>query len=331
MGTRRIRDLHGQVFSGEMVEVCLHEERNDRRETVADRFGIGAYGDLEEAMSWEPDALVISTPPAAHLDFVRLAVERGLPYFCEAEIWQLPADLRASIAQSGQVAASSATLMFHPLFGYAREVIEEALGRLHAFGYLLSVDAPSWHPGEGNEYYARHRATAPAREMTAFELIALQYLVGHAARVTATVTQQGELGIDAEDTYCLQYSTTGGTTGQLSVLMACPDLARGGWFAGSDGILMCDLLKGITSLSTGQGSGSEVRDFGALPSVLEAVYATEIGAFVAAIHDEADWPFSIDDSARVCGTLAAAETSALTGRSEPVDPDRSPAPFPDAR
>src|SRR6185369_10182924 len=85
----------------------------------------------------------------------------------------------AAVDRTGLVAAPSATMVFHPLIGEVSRIVAEELGRVHAFGYVLSVDAPSWHPAEGSEYYARHRATAPAREMTAFELIALQAVFGH--------------------------------------------------------------------------------------------------------------------------------------------------------
>ena len=105
-------------------------------------------------------------------------------------------------------------------------MVREELGPLHAFGYFLSVDGPRWHPGEGDEYYARHRATAPAREMVAFELIALDYIFGGPTNVAGYVSRRGALEMQSEDTWSLQMELESGAVGQLTVAMACPQTAR---------------------------------------------------------------------------------------------------------
>ena len=63
---------------------------------------------------------------------------------------------------------------------------------------------------------------------------------------------------------------------------------------------------------------------------LENVYLDEISTFIAAIDGSARWPYSYGESALVCGTLAAAELSMMTGTIERVRADLVPAPVPDA-
>lgn len=329
MGTRRMRDLHGRTDLGEPVEVRLMDQRADRRATAHTRFGLETFGDLESALEWAPDAMVVSTPPDQHADLVRLAVQQGCHVFSEADIWAAEPALAETAAAHGTVVAPSATLLFQGVVREVARVVGDELGRLHAFGYVLSVDAPSWHPGEGDEYYARHRATAPAREMTAFELIALQAVVGHATAVSGVVSRRGSLDSDAEDTYTLQYETERGAAGQLAVVMASPQVVRRGWVVGDNGFVAFDLLAGTVERRLPALGVDDVRVIADWSATLETVYHEEISTFVAAARsDQSRWPYSLADSVRVCATLAAAERSAHSGRAEAVRTDVMPARLP---
>ena len=50
----------------------------------------------------------------------------------------------------------------------------------------------------------------------------------------------------------------------------------------------------------------------------EPMYHSEMSRFLAAVRGEQPWPYPPRASAVVCGTLAAAELSMLSGRVEPV-------------
>lgn len=328
MGSRRMRDLHGRTFRGEPIEVKLWDARPDRRKAALARFGVGSFERLDDAMAWEPEAVVVSTPPDQHADLVSMAVRAGSHVFSEADIWPAGPDVAEHATTAGVLAAPSATLLFQPVVREVARIVATELGTVHAFGYVLSVNEPSWHPGEGREYYARHRATAPAREMTAFELIALQHLVGPAVAVDGIVTRRGALDHNGEDTYCLQYRTGTGAAGQLVVLMAPPQVLRQGWIAGDAGVVRFDLVAGTVRRDF-PGLVSDERMIADWGATLESTYLDEIATFLGAIDGTATWPYSIHDSVLVCGTLAAAELSSLTGRTQQVRPDLVPAPLPD--
>ena len=327
MGTRRMRDLHARPG----IEVRLHDERADRRARALDSFGVTGFQDLGEALAWDPEVLVVSTPPDRHSEFVRLALETGRHVFSEADIWPVdPVTVSVAVERSKVVVAPSATLLFHPVVQEVVRVVREELGRVHAFGYVLSVDEPSWHPGEGPEYYARHRPTAPAREMVAFELIALHGIFGPIASVSGRLGRRGTLTLDAEDTYHLQLVTADGAAGQLTVLMASPQVARRGWIAGDEGFVSFDLLAGSVERRLPGRGVDDLRVLADWAESLEQVYDAEISTFIASVEGRARWPFPAAASANVCGALAAAELSMLTGRQEEVRPGLVPASLPDA-
>jgi predicted dehydrogenase len=332
MGTRRMRDLHNLTHGADPITIQLLDARDDRRAAATERFDVTSVATLDEALAFEPDVFVVSTPPHLHRKFVTTALDLGKHVFCEADIWPFDPSAveRAEADYPGLIAAPSATLRFQPVIREVARIVAEELGALHAFGYVLSVDAPAWHPGEGPEYYARHRPTAPAREMTAFELIALQEVFGPAATVSGLVQERGALGTDIEDTFSLQYRTQSGAAGQLTVLMASPHVSRRGWAAGDNGFVYFDLLTGVVDrrLPARRFDDSDkICDWG---GTIESVYLDEISTFISAIDGAARWPYSYRESATVCGTLAAAELSMLTGNIERVRADLVPAEVPDA-
>ncbi|GAA1738041.1 Gfo/Idh/MocA family protein [Luedemannella helvata] len=325
MGTRRLRDLHQRPG----LTLTVLDQRPDRRARAAERFGVATVATLDEAWGTTPDVLIISTPPNEHDRYIAAALKRDLHFFCEADIWSYDhRRVEEATARSGRVAAPSCTLYFNPFVRELRRVVAEELGTLHAFGYVLSVDAPSWHPGEGAEYYARHRATAPAREMVPFELIALGHVFGHATAASGRVVRRGGLDLEGEDTWSLQLALEGGATGQLTVVMAVPAPVRQGWAVGDRGAIRFDLLTGVLERMLPGGAGPTVETVCDWTEVYESMYDAEMTAFLAAVRGEAPWPYPYRTAARVCATLAAAELSMRSGRTEPVELHRQPAPLP---
>ncbi|MBP1990799.1 Gfo/Idh/MocA family protein [Paenibacillus eucommiae] len=326
MGTRRMRDLSAR---GD-VEIALFDEREDRRERAAERFGVTCFSSLESALLWGPDTVVISTPPHMHAEYVEMALLHGLHFFCEAEIWPYNyLEVERIGKERNIVAAPSCTLYFLPVVRELKKIVEEQLGGLHAYYMCLSVDAPGWHPGEGEEYYARHRSTAPGREMVPFELIALDYVFGEPEAAAGTVRQRGELLMKSEDTWCLQMTLASGATGQLSVFMGSPQTMRKGIAGGTNGFIEFDLSAGTISRKLPKLGIDDMLHLGAMSDILESVYADEINMFIEAVRKKTDWPFTYRKSSIVTGTLAAAEKSAITGRVELVDPGFLPATLPD--
>ena len=326
MGTRRMRDLSAYPD----LDIRLCDRRPDRQRMAAERFGVSLAASAEDGFAWDPDVVIVSTPPDEHATFVDLSLKHGKHFFSEADIW--PFDYRRVEQVEKEkriVAAPSCTLYFSSIVREVRRVVREELGPVHAFGYFLSVDGPRWHPGEGDEYYARHRSTAPAREMVAFELIALDYIFGVPTHVAGYVSRRGALEMQSEDTWSLQMQLESGAVGQLTVAMACPQTARRGWAAGDHGYITFDLSGGSVERAL-PGRATETRIICDWAAELESVYAEEIATFVAAVQGDCSWPYSYRKSSLVCGSLAAAELSALTGRVEPVSPDRLPAELPDA-
>ena len=317
MGRRRIRDLSRR---GD-VELAVYDERRDHGDYVRDKWRTRAFGDIDDAMRWNPDVLIISTPPHQHAQYVRLALDNGLHHFSETNIWTPDyREVERTSSKKALVSVVSCSLLFLPVVKELKRIVAEELGGLHSYQMLLSTYMPGWHPGEGEDYYARQRSTAAGRDMVPFELSMLNSVFGTPKCVSGSVGRRGKLQVDSEDTWCLQMVLDNGATGQLTVLMASPAECRAGRCIGDNGISEFDIRSGSISCNLSTVGAPGTYDLGSQENVIEDAYAEEIDTFVDAIICQAQWPYSYHDSSVATAALAAAEISALSGQSVIPDP-----------
>lgn len=326
MGTRRLRDLSQRPD----VLLSVLDERDDRRQRSVKLFGVQSLKTLDEAISWRPDVLSISTPPDRHDEYISFALENGLHHFCEAQLWTYDFSRVEKESQNrGVVSAASCSLHFLPVIKKLQQLVNERLGDLHAYQMSLSTYMPSWHPEEGMEYYARHRDTAAGREMVPFELLYLNDVFGFPAEVTSSVGRRGQLDNDpkCEDTWCLQMDLTGGAFGQLMVLQGSPTTIRKGYCFGTKGRIEFDIFNGVI-VAEFEDEDEKTINCGSQKDTIEQAYKDEIDTFVETILGKAKWPLSYYGSAVASATIAAAEKSAINGKREKVDPEIQPGHLP---
>ena len=319
MGTRRLRDLHRR----QDIDLALFDERPDRRAAAQARFGVKVFASQAEALAWGPGALIVSTPPGTKGAYVDLAFRQGLHHFAEADIWTHGAR-QAGLLAPQLVSVSSASLRLLPLVKALGPLVRDPLGSLLGYQLALGTYMPGWHASEGVEYYGRHRDTAPAREMVCFELTWLIDVFGPATEVAGRFEKFGTLAGETEDTWSLLLRLSGGGTGQLTSTMACPcEYLRGSCF-GSQGLASWDVATGEVALQTAAGGAPKLYHFGAIGTVLEAMYREEINAFVDAALGRGAWPDGYALMQQSSATLAAAEKSSVSGQWVRVDPELEP-------
>ena len=315
MGRLRMRDLSRRKD----VIVGLLDARADRRGQAAGQFGVQTFDSIESALRWRPAALVISTPPDQHADYVDLALNESMHHFCEANIWTPdPGHVESISTQKKLVSAASCSMRFLPVVKELKRQVHHELGTLHGYQMLLSTYHLNWHPGEGKEYYARHRATAAAREMVPFELLYLNDVFGMPRRAAGTMAQRGNLADRKEDLWALQMVLADGSSAQLTVLMGCPTETRHGVCYGHNGMIRFDIQAGVIERQFNNPTLRDTLRYGAIGEVLEEAYRQEISAFIDAIDHKADWPMPYSQSALSTAALAAAEQSASTGQWQKV-------------
>ena len=166
------------------------------------------------------------------------------------------------------MSTASCSLNFLPVVKGLRNVVHDHLGSVLGYHHALGFYMPDWHPEEGDEYYGRHRDTAPAREMVCFDLHFLNSIFSPAVEVAGRFEKYGELP-GQEDTWSLLFRLKNGGTGHLTSTMACPSDYRRGCCFGSQGLATWDLYSGEVMLRTRGDEFARQFQFGPLPSVLD--------------------------------------------------------------
>ncbi len=321
MGSRRLRDL----LKRPDVELALFDMREDRRKSAEKRFGIRTFPDRASAFAWEPEVLIISTPPDKHDEYIRAALKKGLHHFCEENIWTYDfKEVERISREKSLVSAPSCSFHFLPIVQKIREILKEGIiGKLHSYQMTLSTYMPSWHPGEGSEYYARNPNTAAGREMVPFELIWLNHIFGSPQSICGITGRYGNLPGGSEDTWSAQIQLETGGNGNLTVHHGAVPIIRKGLCVCEYGTMDFNLISGEILVHI-EGSGEQRISCGSSSEILESSYFKEINTFINTVKGLEIWPHSYFKSALATAALGALEESSKSGKREEIDARRQP-------
>ena len=203
MGKRRIRCL--QTLG--KTSIVGYDVAASRASEAQEKYDVPCFSDWKAALlSSQPNAFIISVPPAMHHLYIRQALDLNVHFFVEASVVDTGlGEFVERLKNSPLIAAPSATLHFHPAIKLISEIVASGeLGKLsnillHSGQYL-----PDWHTYESvADYYVSNTATSGGREIVPFELSWFLRVFGWPARVAAnyrkTIDIHGAPYID--DTY----------------------------------------------------------------------------------------------------------------------------------
>ncbi|PWH15603.1 MAG: hypothetical protein DDG59_11190 [Anaerolineae bacterium] len=162
--------------------------------------------DLERALQWQPDAVIVSNPTAFHLPVSIQAARAGCHLFLEKPISDRLDGLdefRAIVQEKGIKVFVGFQYRFHPAITTIHQWLQEGRigrplwARAHWGEYL-----PDWHPWEDyrRSYSARRDLGGGVLLTLCHPFDYLNALFGRASHVNAFVGKIGDLELDVEDT-----------------------------------------------------------------------------------------------------------------------------------
>lgn len=191
-----------------VVSQLGHEAAIARRsgletEAIAAELGLPVFAGLDGAASWEPEAVIVATPPAEHITPAHWGLQRGLPVLVEKPLAHDAGSARslAEAAGSGRLVVAY-NLRFHPaLQAVEAAVASGRIGRLLAARVEAGSYLPSWHPE------LDYRTTAAARAelgggallTLAHELDVALWIGGRAELAAGLTARVSHLDIDVDD------------------------------------------------------------------------------------------------------------------------------------
>jgi hypothetical protein len=218
------------------------------------------------------DALVISTSPDSHNQYIRMAIENKKPAFVEASVvLQDLEELEKMAEQKKVLICPSCSFKLHP---QVKELKNQLKGKkIKNFTHHLGQNLDDWHPGaDPTGYYAYRMEVGAAKEMVSYELTWLVDLFGFPKKLIGLKKQTQ--GWDIDDTYSFSADFNGTIGNCLIEVVSRPMIRR---------------------FSTNE----QTIDFGKS----EEMYFEEMKAFIRAIWGIEAFPNTLKDDIKVLKLL----------------------------
>ena len=323
MGKRRVRNL---MANGEK-DIFGYDLRSDRCVEAREKYSICASDSLAPAMLERSDAIIISTPPDRHLEYMQMAVETGTHFFCESGVFNEGLEeIMKQASQKGIIAAPSQTLRFFDPYKYMKTCVDAGtIGKVLSFNLHYGHYLGDWHPWEDyRKFYVSQRLTGAGREMVAFEMCALHWILGDVETVTALKGKISDLECDIDDTFHIALKFKSGVLGNLHVDVVSKPPVSTFTLHGSDGSLFGDWIKNKVELYNSRDNQWQTYDFSKRPGeeetgMAEYGYVEEISRFIQAVKGEQKYGYTYHDEIKAINVMLAVEQSAETQRHVHID------------
>jgi predicted dehydrogenase len=317
MGKRRIRCLMACNVAPEHIRMV--DTRDDRRSEVKAKYNVDSLCDLHAGLAWNPDAVVVSVPGAAHMHVSLAAVQQKKHVFCEVPLATTldgVDELSQLVEQHKLVFAPGCQLPMHPLIKEAKQWIgEPAFGKplcvLAEFGQFL----PDWHPYEDyrNFYASDQKMGGGNLDVIAQDVANLYWLLNdRATELFAAGHHVSSLEIRANDVWDLSIGTAKGTRMSLHFDLIQRTGRSMSRFIGENGTIELNLIEGTVRRFLTVTPQWETK---AVPHgyKYEQSYIDEIATFIDCLSGKANWYNELPAAIEVVKLLIAAQRSAETG------------------
>jgi len=299
MGKRRIRNLQ---FNGEK-NIIGFDFSEERRKEAEKEYGIKTIADLKKISEKEFDAVIISTPPDQHGDYIRFALKHKKHFFVEVATSD---DGYADILNDKNqniVKAPSCTFRHYLPIKMIKDILNEGrIGKVLAFQYHMGQYLPDWHPWEDyRKVYFSKKETGACREMLPFELIWMNWLMGSVVEnAMGTITKVSDLDMDAEDIILANLKYKNNILGNIIIDVISRKPFRTLRILGTDGVLEWEWLDNVIKIYDAKTKKSEILEIpkgnpvtGYLAA--EEMYQDEIRAFLDAIYGKSLYSYSFEE------------------------------------
>ena len=318
MGKRRIRNL----FANGEHTIVGFDIRPGRNEEAKTKYGVKVIDSFNEVNPDNFDAVIISTSPEAHGDYIRFALKNKKHFFVEHPVSSDGYDDIFKNKNLDIVKAPSCTPRHSPAIKAIRKILDSGrIGKILAFQHHMGQYLPDWHPWEDyRQVYFSKKETSACREMLPFELIGINYLMqSKVTEISGTIAKISDLDMDADDIILATAKYENGIRGSLIIDVVSRKPIVVLRIIGSEGVLEWDkygLTIKVYDIKSDKTENIDLPKGHAEPNYVnpEEPYNDEIKAFLGAMRGENEYPHTFADNHQLLETLYALEESSRTGK-----------------
>ena len=114
-----------------------------RKGELSNESGIQEYFNLEDALSFKPDGVIISNPTALHVETALPFLKNGIKVLIEKPI-DTSIDNAEKLGPYEDLIRVAYCLRFHPQVNFLKQTFQEE--RPFKVGFKRSFYLPNWHP-----------------------------------------------------------------------------------------------------------------------------------------------------------------------------------------
>jgi predicted dehydrogenase len=314
MGKRRVRNLI--ALNQDIKNIAGFDIQRSRVDEVSNRYSIEVFNDFNKAIKdFNPDTLIISTPPNLHMHYAYFAYEKGLNAFIEASVVdsQKILDLSKLIEEKNLIIVPSCTMSYYSMPQKIKELVNlNIIGKVLNINYQSGQYLPDWHPWEDiKDFYVSNRDTGGCREIVPFELTWLNQIFGTPKAVACIKRKLTDIDANIDDIYHSILEYENGEILNLTVeVISRPKAVRDIRIIGSDGEIVYSSDSNSLKYITTSMDDWEIISFDSGTIEKEYInpeepYINEIRDFLTAISKKniSLFPNSLKDDYEVLQTL----------------------------
>jgi predicted dehydrogenase len=279
IGERHLRNLRALG----VADLRAFDASAARVEHVKGTHGVTGYDSLQAALADGPTAVLVCTPPHAHLPVAADAIAAGAHVFLEKPIAPTLEGVDALIAQArqaGRLLQVGYNLRFEPGMRRVKQMVDEgAIGRVHVIQAEFGQYLPDWRPTQDyrRNYIVSVDTGGGIILDGSHEIDYVRWLGGEVSRIYCTARRLGTLDMDTEDTALLVMTMGDGVLGEVHMDCLQRVYTRRCKVVGSTGTLTWELKTGVRWYSVEAGAW---QDFPVQGEVND-MYVEEMRDFLA--------------------------------------------------
>jgi predicted dehydrogenase len=314
IGRRHLRNL---LALGEEDIVLLRSKKSTLPEDEIS--GIPQVMDIQSALDFHPDAVIVANPTALHLDVAIPAAQAGCHILMEKPISNSSERLdilKSALDEKGGKLLVGFQFRFHPGLQKVNKLLKaDAIGRPISFRVQWGEYLPNWHPWEDyrKSYSARQDLGGGVVLTLSHPLDYLGWLFGDVAGIFAFEGKMSDLDLQVEDTAEIMMHFKKDVTGSLHLDFCQQPPSHKMEIIGTSGTLLWDNADGAARIF--QAAKGKWESF-ELPAGFERndLFLAELRHFIQVMRGEVEPICGLEDGEKVMNLVSAAHLSAKFGR-----------------
>ena len=166
--------------------------------TLKEKSGFTEFYNLEDALAYQPDGVVIANPTSLHVETALPFLQQGIKTLIEKPMAHTAADAQKLTGFSENLLVAYC-VRFLPLVNIIKEIAAEE--KIYKISFKRSYYLPKWHPYADyrTEYTAKKELGGGVIRTLSHEIDLMLYLFGEPVSTTGVTDKISPLEIDTDD------------------------------------------------------------------------------------------------------------------------------------